>query len=976
MSLKELAEKLYPIFLKTYGENTSEPCRLFLSASSMKERATVRHTLGNTPQETWITALITLEEVLNKKGVYPVILRADWVTSSESTTWAKCLNRIQAKRRNWFRQGIALDKDYKIALTEQELNANLFFFNPDKEKTNGEFQPDKADAYCRERFDCNFPQMSDTAEVEIFDTAGVFIQEGMTEPLTITGKEISAGRRDFADNDSEIFFNMAMNATNYLLRQCEEDGKFIYGWYPCDDSVVPKYNTHRHFGTLFSMAEAYEVCPNEQVKQALGAAVEHGFEYAVRNLLCYRKTPSGENAAYFSEGRVTTSGISGLALMAFSKWTTVTGTKKYIPLMNGLARGIFAMQKPEGNFSQALNTRDFSVRKDFIITFYDGEALFGLLRLYGITKDIALLNFVERAVQYFITQKYWEHHDHWMQYTLNELTIYKPEARYFRFGLDNILSYLPKIYNSAAHAPTQLEMIMAAENMIRRMKSLPEMKDLLKRVDERNFYSAADRRAERLRNSYFWPEVAMYFKNPERMLGSFYARSDAFRSRIDDVQHTISGLLAYDKCLKGVSVVALEPVETKTAVEENPPTPETVPPAVEKTGAEPTKRTVIKAGSVRVTIESEIGDAIEFENGQPQVAQVAANVNPPLCVGIMKKVKNHFWEMSNARFPMFLMAKHFNIELLFFLPQDINFENKTVKALVMENGNVVQKIAPIPKIVDNDIMLSRGETAPIMNRLREYCYFIRPIGGMGKQKFYNELSKDGRFNEFLIKTYTVESFENLLFLLEQYGDAVLKPGNGVGGGGVVRIKISDGNYVLTFKTETTTLKNSEELKTFYKENFSQKPYLLQPYVTSRTRQGNPFDIRIHARRGAEGKFKTFLYPRIGNADGVISNVVAGGFTMKLENFLPAEFGDDWKKVHNQLMDLADRFPEYYQSFYNDTIFDIGIDVGIQKRGDVYELKLFEAYIQPGFTLIRNEVAVTNFDYYRYIDKKLREGSIR
>lgn len=976
MSLKDLSEKLYPTFLKTCSENISAPCRLFLSASSMKERATVRHTLGNTPQESWITALIALEDALNKKGIDPVILRADWVISSESITWGNCLRRIQAKRRNWFRQGIALDKDYKIAFTEQELNANLFFFNPDKEKTNGEFQPDKADAYCLERFDCNFPQMSDITEVEIFDTAGVFIQEGMTAPLTITGREISAGLRDFANVDKEFFFNLAMNATDYLLRQCGEDGKFIYGLYPCDDSIVPKYNTHRHFGTLFSMAEAYEVCPNEQTKKALGVAIERGFEYAIKNLLCYRRLSDGENAAYFSEGRATTSGISGLSLLAFSKWTTVTGIQKYIPLMNALARGVFVMQKPEGNFTQCLNIKDFSVRKEFIINYYDGEALFGLLRLYGITRDIALLNFVERAVQYFLTQKYWEHHDHWMQYTLNELTIYKPEARYFRFGLDNIMSYLPKIYNSAVHAPTQLEMIMAAENMIRRMKSLPEMKDLLKRVDERNFYSTIDRRAERLRNSYFWPEVAMYFKNPERMLGSFYARSDAFRSRIDDVQHTISGLLAYDKCLKGVSVVALEPVETENIVAENLPTPEIVPPAVEKTGAESTKRTVIKVGSVRMTIESEIGDAIEFENEQPQVAQVAANVNPPLCVGIMKKVKNHFWEMSNARFPMFLMAKHFNIELLFFLPQDIDFENKTVKALVMENGNVVQKIAPIPKIVDNDIMLSRGETAPIMNRLREYCYFIRPIGGMGKQKFYNELSKDGRFNEFLIKTYTVESFENLLFLLEQYGDAVLKPGNGVGGGGVVRIKISDGNYVLTFKTETTILKNSEELQTFYKENLTQKPYLLQPYVTSRTRQGNPFDIRIHARRGAGGKFKTFLYPRIGNADGVISNVVAGGFTMKLENFLPAEFGDDWKKVHSQLMDLADRFPEYYQSFYNDTIFDIGIDVGIQKRGDVYELKLFEAYIQPGFTLIRNEVAVTNFDYYRYIDQKLREGSIR
>lgn len=964
MSLKELAEKLYPVFIKNYGENISAPCRLFLSASSMKEKATVRHAVSNNPEEAWKKALTALEETLNQKKVTPIILRADWVIESEIMTWAQCLALVGAKRRGWFRQGIALDKNYNLAFTEQELNANLFFFNPDKEKTKGEFQPDKAEAYCQQKFGRAFPQMPADTQIEIFDTSGAFIQDGMPEPLTITGKGANAGRRDLAENDSEVFFNMAMNATKYLVTQCEPDGKFIYGWYPCDDSIAPKYNTHRHFGTLFSMAEAYEFCADENFKKALGDAIERGLEYGIKNLLNYVKI-NGQNIAYFTEGRATTIGISGLALLAFSKWTTLTGTQKYIPLMKALARGILSVQKPEGNFIQALNASDFSLRKDYIITFYDGEALFGLLRLYGITKDAELLEAVERAVSYFRDAKYWEHHDHWMQYTLNELTIYKPKEEYFKFGLDNILSYLPRIYKSLVHAPTQLEMIMAAENMIRRMKTLPAMNELSKSVNDNEFYSAADRRAERMENSYFWPEVAMYFQNPARMVNSFHVRGDAFRVRIDDVQHTISGLLAYNKCFKGESV-PFEPV-ADIATEK---VPEIEKPAVVSAN----NLTVIKAGNVRVTIETENNSPIEFENGQPQLV---ANVNPPLTVGIMKKIKNHFWEMSNARFPMFLMAKHFNIELLFFNPEDIDFDKNTVKAITLENCVVVHKVAPIPKIIDNDIALSRGDTLEIMNRLKERAYFIRPIGAWGKQKFYTEFSREGSFNEFLIHTHTIEGFENFLSLFDKYhGDVVLKPARGVGGGGVARITLAEGKYIVNAKTKTFTLENAAALSQYYAENFAGKKYLLQPYITSRTRQGNPFDIRIHARRGAEGKFKTFLYPRIGNPDGVISNVVAGGFTMKLDAFLQAEFGNDSKKVYNQLVDLAARFPDYYQSFYSDTIFDIGIDVGIQKRGNVYELKLFEAYIQPGFTLIRDEVAVTNFEYYHYIDQKLRDGSIK
>ena len=727
----------------------------------------------------------------------------------------------------------------------------MIFYNADKEKTKGEFQPDKAETYCQQKFGCAFPQMSADTQVEIFDTAGAFIQDDMPAPLTISGKGFNSGRRDIAEDNAEVFFNMAMNATKYLLTQCEPDGKFIYGWYPCDDSIVPRYNTHRHFGTLFSMAEAYEFCADENFKKTLGDAIERGLDYAIKNLLSYAKI-NGQDIAYFIEGRATTIGISGLSLLAFTKWTTLTGTQKYIPLMQALARGIFAVQKPEGNFTQILNAADFSPRKDFVVTFYDGEALFGMLRLYAITKDAELLKSVERAVSYFRDVKYWEHHDHWMQYTLNELTIYKPKKEYFQFGLDNILFYLPKIYKSAVHAPTQLEMVMAAENMIRRMKTLPAMAELVKRVDNENFYSTADRRAERLKNSYFWSEVAMYFQNPERMVNSFYVRADAFRVRIDDVQHTISGLLAYNKCLKGEEV-PFSPVED--VAEEK--VLEIEKPAVTNAN----NCTVIKAGNVRVTIETENNSPIEFEDGQPQLV---ANVNPLLTVGIMKKVKNHFWEMSNARFPMFLMAKHFNIELLFFNPEDIDFDNNTVKAITLENGKVVHKVAPIPKIVDNDITLSRGDTLAIMNRLKERAYFIRPIGAWGKQKFYTEFSREGSFNEFLIDTYTLESFEDFLTLFEKYyGDVVLKPARGVGGSGVARITLADEKYIVNSKTKTITLENVEALSKYYADNFTKVKYILQPYITSRTRLGNPFDIRIHARRGAEGKYKTFIYPRIG-----------------------------------------------------------------------------------------------------------------
>ena len=965
MSLKELAEKLYPVFIKTANENISAPCRVFLSASSMKEKATVRHAVSDTPEDAWKVALDALQDVLNKKAITPVILRADWVIKSESKTWAQGLALAALKRCNHFRQGISFDKNYRLAFTEQELNANLIFYNPDKEKTKSEFQPDKAEAYCRQRFGCAFPRMSDDTQIELFDTAGAFIQDGMPAPLTISGKGINTGRRDIAANDSEVFFNMAMNATKYLLTQCGADGKFVYGLYPCDNSIAPGYNTHRHFGTVFSMAEAYEFCADANDKKVLGEAIERALEYGIKNLLVYRRIANGQDAAYFSEGRATTTGISGLALLAFTKWTTLTGTQKYIPLMQALARGIFVAQKPEGNFSQVLNVADFSVRKDFVVTFYDGEALYGMLRLYAITKEPELLESVERAVKYFRDTKYWENHDHWMQYTLNELTIYKPKAEYFQFGLDNILFFLPKIYKSGTHAPTQLEMVMAAENMIRRMKSLPAMSELSKRVDNENFYSTADRRAERMENSYFWSEVAMYFKNPARIVNSFYVRADAFRVRIDDVQHTISGLLAYNKCLKGESV-PFAPIETEEHTTEKAT-------EIEKPAAQSANNlTVITAGNVRVTIEAAQDAPIKIESGQ-----VVTSVKPLLQVGVLRKNKPRSWAADSPLYTMFYVAKNFDIELLLFTPKDIDFVNKTVNAMTLEGTKKIQKVVSLPQIIDNPASIFSGEYAKDLKDLAKDYYFTRSPMNSSKQNIYNMLLTEGRFKEFLIDTHTLKSFENFRTLFAQYdNDVILKPSGGNEGKGVARITRDGGQYAINLKTDKINLKTDDELKNFYDEHFASVKYVLQPYIASRTHLGNPFDIRIHTRRGAEGRFKVMPYPRIGNEKGVVSNVGSGGYTMNLDTFLKAEYGDDSETVYKKIVDLGNNFPEYYQTFFKTQLFDVGIDVGIQKRGDSYELKIFEVNTYCGGSFVRVEDAVTRFEYFHYIDQKLRDSLLK
>lgn len=393
---------------------------VFISISNGDERARVFTGTGADKQAAWDDAYNEAHAFVEENGYDCLWVKADLMGEAKTLSSLEFPTELHHYRENFFRKGIAFDRNFDTALLEAELNGAKIL-DYDTECINTTYLRNYLNKAGRT------PIVSLPDEYIVFNCVGWICDEN-SKVYELRSDDANYGRRKIDLVDKDYAAMVVNNASSFLIDQVNDDGSFVYGMYPRFDREIDSYNIVRHASTLWSLVCQYRMTGNDELVSVIDKAIDYMIDTSII-------TPD-DDIAYLVETKSDEIklGGCGVAVVALTEYMDAFGSDKYKDVAVKLGNGILTMLNEEtGEYYHVLNG-DCSRKEQFRVIYYDGEATFALCRLYSLTGDEKWLNAAKAAVEHFIDADYVQFKDHWVAYSLNELTKYVNDERYYTFA--------------------------------------------------------------------------------------------------------------------------------------------------------------------------------------------------------------------------------------------------------------------------------------------------------------------------------------------------------------------------------------------------------------------------------------------------------------------------------------------------------------------------------------------------------------
>jgi glutathione synthase/RimK-type ligase-like ATP-grasp enzyme len=301
---------------------------------------------------------------------------------------------------------------------------------------------------------------------------------------------------------------------------------------------------------------------------------------------------------------------------------------------------------------------------------------------------------------------------------------------------------------------------------------------------------------------------------------------------------------------------------------------------------------------------------------------------------------------------MTIAGRRLGVDVIVFTPDDVDEKNRRIYAMVYDPGRRcwTRRWTRFPNVIYDRGRLQRSDRfARFVAFRRKYAHLVflnRPL--RNKWTVYRLLSSVPDFREHLPATRLYENPSDAYHMLRRYGTVYLKPINGTGGRGILRIERMGGGMLLIQGRDrarriiTPRRIRRETLSAFLQSWQRQGDrYIVQQGLQIKLPDGRVHDYRLLVQKTGNGDWEvTGCAGRVGPRRSVTSNLHGGGTAAPMETLLREWIQDDDRIA--EIRRTADQFgldvARKLESAYG-ALCELALDLAIDREGRVWLLEV-------------------------------------
>ncbi|WP_239615156.1 YheC/YheD family endospore coat-associated protein [Cohnella mopanensis] len=340
---------------------------------------------------------------------------------------------------------------------------------------------------------------------------------------------------------------------------------------------------------------------------------------------------------------------------------------------------------------------------------------------------------------------------------------------------------------------------------------------------------------------------------------------------------------------------------------------------------------------------------------------------------------------------MIAAGKRIGISVFVFTPQDVEDSSGKIHAMVF-NGTTKKwgrSWVRFPNVIYDRCRIQRSyrfqQLLAFRKRYSHLLFLNRPL--RNKWTVYRTLSKVASFRAHLPVTRLYQSTEDVVAVLKKFPTVYLKPINGTGGRGILRIdRGKDGTLLLQGRNHARSIVRPRRISrsglsaALGSWDMHGDRYIVQQGLNIKLPNGRIHDYRMLVQKNGSGAWEvTGCAGRVGPVRSITSNLHGGGEAASMNSLLRQWIGSE--ATITEIRKTAEAFginvARHLETSYG-ALCELALDLAIDRNGKIWLLEVNpkpsrEVFKQAGEHEVYRKAIVRPIEYALWTYRQKKES---